>query len=169
MGKFADILRERNFLVICIDGESKCYRNILQKGYKTYKINMENQRLPFSDGEFDIVVSLEVIKHLWNIENYLREINRVLKYNGYAIFIAPNYNCWKFRILSLFGKFEKFTYKNRHKKFYTTKSFRRELKGYFKIQKIIGRCALPKIQFNNKRFINLLSLNVGILCKKLIS
>lgn len=102
-------------------------------------------------------------------KRYLREINRVLKSNGYAIFTTPNYNCWKFRILSLFGQFEKFTYKSRHKKFYTAKSFRRELEGYFKIQKTIGRCVLPKIQFNNKRFINLLSLHVGILCKKLIS
>jgi len=165
MGEFADILSEKGFKVVCIDGADNCYRELIKKGYETYKIDLETQKLPFSDNSFDLVISLEVIEHIWNTKNYLSEIRRILIPNGYAIFTTPNYNHWMFRLQHLVGNFEKFTYGSRHKKFYTVKSIRKELERFFKVQKIVGRIVLPKLQFNSKYFMNFLCLHVGLLCK----
>jgi len=162
IGEFADILKEVGFQVVCVDGTDRCVKSVQQRGHECYKVDLEYQMLPFEDNEFDIVVSLEVIEHLWNTKHYLAEIVRVLKPNGYAIFTTVNYNCCNYRIQHLFGNFEKFTYKSRHKKFYTAKSFKEELVRYFKVKKSMGIARLPIIQFNNK-FQNLLSIHIGIL------
>jgi ubiquinone/menaquinone biosynthesis C-methylase UbiE len=47
-------------------------------------------RIPFSKNTFDAVVSYEVIEHTENDLAALREINRVLKVNGYFIITVPN-------------------------------------------------------------------------------
>lgn len=162
IGEFSDILKETGFQVVCVDGSDMCAKSVQQRGHECYKVDLEYQRLPFEDNEFDIVVSLEVIEHLWNTKHYLADIVRVLKPNGSAIFTTVNYNCWNYRIQHLLGNFEKFTYKSRHKKFYTVKSFKEELEKYFKVKKSTGIARLPLIQFNNK-FQNLLSIHTGIL------
>ena len=46
-------------------------------------------RLPFADGSFDVVVCLEVIEHLPQPEQVLREVNRVLRAGGRAYFSMP--------------------------------------------------------------------------------
>jgi len=165
-GEFADILKETGFQVVCVDGADTCIKSVRQRGFECCKVDLEYQRLPFEDNEFDIVVSLEVIEHLWNTGHYLAEIVRVLKPNGYAIFTTPNYNCWNYRIQHVVGNFEKFTYKSRHKKFYTVKSFKEELENYFEVKRSLGIARLPIrlpiIQFSSK-FQNLLSIHIGIL------
>ncbi|MBA7469899.1 Ubiquinone biosynthesis O-methyltransferase, mitochondrial [subsurface metagenome] len=161
-GEFADIMKETGFQVVCVDGSDTCIESVRQRGLECHKVDLEYQRLPFNDNEFDIVVSLEVIEHLWNTGHYLAEIVRVLKPNGYAIFTTPNYNCWNYRIQHVLGNFEKFTYKSRHKKFYTVKSFKEELENYFEVKRSLGIARLPIIQFSIK-FQNLLSIHIGIL------
>lgn len=169
-GEFADILKEIGFEVVCVDGAGRLIEDIKQRGYEGYKINLEYQKLPFGNNEFDIVVSLDTIEHIWNTGHYLAEIVRVLKPSGYAIFTTPNYNCWTYRIVHLLGNLEKITYKNAHMKFYTAKSFRQELGKYFKVKKSVGKVHLPivgNIRFDNEilisRFQNFLSKNTGIL------
>ena len=46
--------------------------------------------LPFDGSHFDGVLSLEVIEHLVDQENYLSEIARVLKPNGIFVLSTPN-------------------------------------------------------------------------------
>lgn len=169
-GEFADILKEIGFEPVCVDGADTLIKDIRQRGYEVYKVNLEYQRFPFRNNEFDIVVSLDTIEHLWNTGHYLAEIVRVLKPCGYAIFTTANYNCWTYRVVHLLGNFEKVTYKNPHIKFYTAQSFRQELEKYFKFKKSVGKLHLPItriIQFQSEilisKFQNLLSKNIGIL------
>ena len=46
--------------------------------------------MPFPDATFDAVTSLDLIEHLERPEDFLLEMGRVLKPNGFGIIVAPN-------------------------------------------------------------------------------
>jgi 2-polyprenyl-3-methyl-5-hydroxy-6-metoxy-1,4-benzoquinol methylase len=167
LGEFTDILSEENFQVKCADGTLKLVEQVKQRGYETYLVNFEEDSLPFDDNEFELVVSLDVIEHLWSTDHYLKEINRVLKPGCQVIITTLNYNAWNYRKKHLSGNFEDFTYNSRHRKFFTYKSLREEMERYFEVQSSLGLLHFPVrtgIKFTS-RFQNLLSVNIGILGK----
>jgi SAM-dependent methyltransferase len=49
-----------------------------------------NDRLPFAEASFDVVLSIEGIEHLEDRFAYLRELRRVLKPHGTLILTTPN-------------------------------------------------------------------------------
>ena len=53
--------------------------------------------LPFQTGFFDSIISSEVFEHVVNIEEIMKELNRVLKKGGYMLltvpFVYPRH-CW---------------------------------------------------------------------------
>ena len=53
-----------------------------------------NARLPFEDASFDVIHSNQVIEHLWNTDNMLREIRRLLRPDGYAVVSTNNLASW---------------------------------------------------------------------------
>jgi SAM-dependent methyltransferase len=53
-----------------------------------------NQRLPFDDAAFDVIHSNQVIEHLASTDNFLREIRRLLKPDGYAVVSTNNLASW---------------------------------------------------------------------------
>jgi len=46
--------------------------------------------LPFTDSSFDVVLSFQVIEHVQDVSVYLREIERVLRPDGYVIIATPD-------------------------------------------------------------------------------
>lgn len=53
--------------------------------------NIENDRFPYADAGFDLVIFAEIIEHLLNDPcKVLREIKRILKPNGTLILTTPN-------------------------------------------------------------------------------
>lgn len=46
---------------------------------------------PFKDGVFDLVILTEVLEHIPQYENLVKEINRILKPGGHAIISVPTY------------------------------------------------------------------------------
>ena len=55
-------------------------------------VDLERDSLPFPDDYFDAVFSKSVIEHLTSCENYMSEMRRVLKKDGWLILMAPD---WK--------------------------------------------------------------------------
>ncbi|MDD1773854.1 MAG: methyltransferase domain-containing protein [Methanomassiliicoccales archaeon] len=47
------------------------------------------QSLPFSAGSFDIVVAMRAIHHFPDIPGFLKEVHRVLRLGGKAVFLEP--------------------------------------------------------------------------------
>ena len=47
-------------------------------------------RFPFADGQFDCVVSIDVLEHLAEDQGFLRELGRVLRPRGRAVVTVPN-------------------------------------------------------------------------------
>lgn len=60
--------------------------------------DLEDGRLPFDDGVFDLVFFVNVLEHLSNRANVLREVQRVKKREGLALIAIPNSDTrWKRR------------------------------------------------------------------------
>lgn len=56
---------------------------------RCYRVDL-NGRLPYKNSEFDNVVCAEVLEHLENPHNLLREFNRVLRKGGILVISTPN-------------------------------------------------------------------------------
>jgi SAM-dependent methyltransferase len=59
-------------------------------GIRVFQVSLEDEKLPFKDGFFDIVVSGETIEHLIRTDHFLSEINRVLDAKGKFVLSFPN-------------------------------------------------------------------------------
>ncbi len=65
------------------------------EGYREIKAcNLNLEPIPYASGMFDAVVVGDVIEHLENPSQFLREVNRVLKPGGKAIISTPQANDW---------------------------------------------------------------------------
>lgn len=60
-------------------------------GHQNSRVDVfyDGKSLPFPDGHFDAVVSFEVFEHVFNLEEVLREIRRVLKPGGKLLVTIP--------------------------------------------------------------------------------
>lgn len=57
---------------------------------KIQKVNLETDFLDFPNKFFDIVLSIEVLEHLWNPSHYFSELVRVVKNSGLILMSTPN-------------------------------------------------------------------------------
>lgn len=104
--------------------------------------------LPYAklDNSFDIVISCEVIEHLFYPRELVRSANKCLKPNGVLIITTPYHGYFKNLVLALSGKMDRhFTtlWDGGHIKFFSTKTLTELLKqeGYTNIQfTFSGRC-----------------------------
>lgn len=58
-------------------------------------ITYDGKILPFKDESFDVIFSSHVMEHINDLENYNKEISRVLKNNGRVIHVLPSH-VWRF-------------------------------------------------------------------------
>jgi len=58
------------------------------------QIDLNRDNLPYEDNTFDEVVCLDLITHLVNVGNIIKEINRVLKIGGKLKLSGDNSNYW---------------------------------------------------------------------------
>lgn len=63
------------------------------KGIKVKKFDLNN-RFGFENNIFDVVHANQVIEHLYNSDNFLSEIYRVLRKGGYAVISTENGSSW---------------------------------------------------------------------------
>ncbi|GIX27869.1 MAG: hypothetical protein KatS3mg123_1750 [Burkholderiales bacterium] len=72
---------------------------------KVDNVNLNEDQLPYPDQTFDLVTCTEVMEHLENYRRIIREIFRVTKPGGVAIFSTPNILNLQSRIRFLFFGF----------------------------------------------------------------
>jgi len=74
---------------ICEEAINYAKQQCKQKNIKFYVGNAEN--LDFlEDGQFDVIISFEVIEHIPDYLQYLKEVRRLLKADGILIISTPN-------------------------------------------------------------------------------
>lgn len=66
-------------------------KDFVEKNIHLQTVDIENGKLPFKTGEFDVVVMLAVFEHVRDkkLNALLREVKRVLKTNGFFIMTTP--------------------------------------------------------------------------------
>lgn len=84
--KILNNLSKNNFQIYGIDVE----KHTPFKGLIYYKHDLEHKKFPFLDKKFDIVYSNQVVEHLWDKDNFIKECFRVLKKNGLFILSTEN-------------------------------------------------------------------------------
>jgi SAM-dependent methyltransferase len=62
-----------------------------------------NHEFEFDDSSFDVVHANQIIEHLYDSDNFLAEIYRVLKPGGYAIISTENASSWCNILASIMG------------------------------------------------------------------
>ncbi len=104
MAEFARLAKnQKQCEVYCIDIVDNHVKHARKLGFKSFKVDLNQEKLPFKDKFFDGAVALEVIEHILNTEHLLSEANRVLKIGGYLIISTPNVAWIGHRIRSLLG------------------------------------------------------------------
>jgi len=81
--------------IICNELSPKCIDSLGKLGLKTMSFDLDDNSkpYPFKDGEFDAIISLATIEHLYNIDNF---------FHGYIYISVPNYNGLNYLIPLLF-------------------------------------------------------------------
>jgi SAM-dependent methyltransferase len=80
------------------------------KGVKVSTFDL-NGKFDYEDNFFDVVHSNQVIEHLYDTDNFISEIYRVLKPGGYAVISTVNLASWH-NIFSLIFGFQPFDVSN---------------------------------------------------------
>jgi len=93
-GAFSRKLKAEGFDVTACDISPQ---NFVAEGIVCKKADL-NTTFPFSDAEFDFVVSAEVIEHIENPWFFLRELYRITKPGGTVIISTPNLHNWYVRL-----------------------------------------------------------------------
>ncbi|MEN8134273.1 MAG: methyltransferase domain-containing protein [Thermodesulfobacteriota bacterium] len=80
--------------LLCNDICPKCLKTMEKSGLSTLSFDIDDKDKPFplEDKSFDAVISLATIEHVIQIDNYMEQIHRILKDDGYLYISAPNYN-----------------------------------------------------------------------------
>lgn len=89
-GILLGLLANRGIRAQGVDASSTGITRCLQRGLQAQCLDVSSETLPFSDSEFDLVVSLETFEHLMNPHYALQEVRRVLRPGGTFICSIPN-------------------------------------------------------------------------------
>lgn len=83
--------------------DKKSLEKAKKNGIKAYKGDA-NEKFPFRDNSFDVIITNQLVEHLLNPDNLFEEIYRTLKPNGYCVIATPNLCSLHNRIFVLLGQ-----------------------------------------------------------------
>lgn len=101
-GLFLGSLAQEGVQAVGIDISEEGIRKCKEKGLNVVMADVACDPLPFHDEEFDVVTMLDVLEHLYDPEQLVREAARVSK--RYIIISVPNFNSLPARLQVVFGR-----------------------------------------------------------------
>jgi SAM-dependent methyltransferase len=82
--EWADMATER----VCLDPLVSRYRALGIERHKARYVDAPAERIPFPDGQFDVVSSINSLNHVDDVDRAIREMTRVLAPGGMTILIV---------------------------------------------------------------------------------
>jgi len=76
--------------IYCVEISDKLVSEIRGEDIEAVRADLNFDKLPFLDEEFDVVSAFSVIEFLWNPDIMMSEAYRVLRRPGYFILTTPN-------------------------------------------------------------------------------
>lgn len=86
-----------------IDIDNGALKSAKLRKVKTFNLDLSKDKIPQNDNSVDLVTAFELIEHLINPDNMLKEVFRILKQGGYLLLSTPNLASWVNRIVMLLG------------------------------------------------------------------
>lgn len=128
----------KSIIGVDISNDAICFA---REAYQGENIEFEtispDERLPFSENSFDVILSFQVIEHVANTIHYLKEADRVLSPGGTVIIITPD------RKHRLFPKQRPW---NRwHLREYSPEALKNEVEAVFEVIKMLRMGARDEI------------------------
>lgn len=91
-----------NYDVYCSDLRIEQLQPLSDEGIKIVKLDV-SETFPFENETFDAIVAGDIIEHIYDVELFFKECNRILKKGGYLIITTPNLATLQDRVRFLFG------------------------------------------------------------------
>lgn len=106
-GAFARLLKEKDYSVVGVDPSSDGIALAKEIDHET-RLSVGSAYDPLSDtfGRFPILVSLEVVEHVYYPKKYASCVNELLEPGGIAIVSTPYHGYFKNLVLALTGKMD---------------------------------------------------------------
>lgn len=87
--KIAQKICIQNNMVIGIEIVDELLLKSYGKSFNVLKSDL-NKDFPFRSNSFDVIVANQVIEHLQDVDSFIKELNRVLKSDGYCVISTEN-------------------------------------------------------------------------------
>ncbi len=116
-GFWSEQLQQRGWSVTSADTDTSLY---------TEAVYVDGEKpLPFADDSFDLVWLTEVIEHIVNLGQFLREVRRIARPGGRLVITTPNSAFWLYHVLRSFGVTPAQVQNPSHKQFFSLDDMRR--------------------------------------------
>ena len=97
------ILRNGN-KVSGIDFSKEAVALARQKGIDAYRVDIEEDTMPFEEHSFEVIVFAEIIEHVFDTDAFLGKIKKYLARDGKIILTTPNLATLGRRLMLLIGR-----------------------------------------------------------------
>ena len=153
-GYGAQLMASRGFRVTAVDPSMQAVRYSATR-YPTVRFAAASgTTLPFAEGAFDAVVSMQVIEHIDDARAYLRELRRIVRPGGQIVLTTPN------RALRLFPLQR--PWNPYHVREYSRRSLSAELSTVFADAQILGVYASPDLMRIERARVHQLRVNSAL-------
>jgi ubiquinone/menaquinone biosynthesis C-methylase UbiE len=109
-GRFSLLATDTNAAVIGIDIDSYGLKRLKLKSKRVNVIQPDARKIPLKDGIFDAIFMIEVLDHIPELDEALRECRRTLKSNAPLFLSFGNKSSFKSKLRELHGKSYRHSY-----------------------------------------------------------